>query len=67
MNASTLQNDLVTFDALPVGSRFRFPVCLGHLLIHKGTYFKTGPGWYGTRADERVFPWLDETPFVEAA
>lgn len=57
---------LVPFQMLPIGSRFRFPICLGQLLLHKGDYFKTGPGWYGQQKDQQVFPWLEEVPYVEA-
>ena len=59
------QSQQLPFESLAIGSRFRFPICLGHLLLHKGVYFKTGPGWYGTSKDQRLFPWLEEAPFVE--
>lgn len=55
------------FEDLPIGAAFRFPICLGQLLLHKGVYFKTGPGWYARVLGQRIFPWLEESPFVELA
>jgi hypothetical protein len=54
------------FARLPLGAAFVFPICLGQLLLHHGIYYKTGPGWYGSRPNERAYPWMDESPYVEA-
>ncbi len=60
------QNPLARFDELPVGTPFVFPICLGYLLVHRGVYYKVAPGWYGPKPNQRLFPWMDETPFVQS-
>lgn len=48
--------DLISFNGLRVGDRFRLPTPVGYV---GGVYFKTGEGSYGNRPDEPLWDWLD--------